>query len=251
MQDIQEAVVSPKEEESHGAGADNAAGGNSASSRDLEQSISPLVQQQSPMSVSVTNSNANSAVVTPFTSVGNEEHGAGLNANGNSNSDPEGVVRVPVAKEQPTTSIDEVMDVDQEGEGEAAPGQQEEVDGTAMAAAEDKQKTRDTKMRTIQDLLDTMEDTRLELVPLLLDTVEEVKSGELPIKDIDNSCARIRVRIGKLHEYRARVETGLREIEAEFNCSTRQKQELDDRIRIKEQGLASIVDTLQSRWMDI
>lgn len=114
---------------------------------------------------------------------------------------------------------------------------------------EDKERIKRDTIHNIEETLDRMENTRLELAPMLLDIIEQVKNGEVSIKDVVNSCGRLRMRINKLHEDRTVVFDALSSLEKEFNCSTNEKEQAATRIANKEQCFNSIADLIASRNM--
>jgi hypothetical protein len=114
---------------------------------------------------------------------------------------------------------------------------------------EDKEKLRKERINQIEESLDIMENTRLELVPLLLDIIEQVKNGELSIKDADNACGRIRVRINRLYEDRKVVKTILENLNQEFSCNDLEKRQILEKIQKKEDCLESLVTKISQRFV--
>lgn len=104
-----------------------------------------------------------------------------------------------------------------------------------------------SKIQYIQETLENMENVRLELIPLLLDIVEQVKNGELSIKDVDNACGRIRVRISRLQESRNNAERELQVLEDENNGSRHCEQDIEQRIQQKSDAISQLVNAIKAR----
>ena len=154
----------------------------------------------------------------------------------------------------------ENMDVDEpELDGEQNAKQTAQADGesrddgsSVKARNEDADFTDDdgvrlSKIQTIQETLEKMENVRLELLPLLLDIIEQVKNGELSIKDVDNACGRIRVRINRLKDSRNTVESGLQRLVDESNGTEHSQHETEERIKAKSDAISRLISAVNAR----
>lgn len=211
---------------------------DSASQSPKRSSLSPAVQQ-SPVSISVTNSELNSNTATPALSdipampiMDHSEVNDTTPYFANSNIQGTNTV----TKSDSIVPNSDIMDVDHEEPGEKL----------TTADIEDPEQSRLQILDEIDAKLDLMEDTRLEMVPLLLDIVEQVKTGEISIKDVDNVCGRIRLRLNKLREDRSVVKSELENINSQFRCSADQNESTKQRIAIKERCLDNIIKSIDS-----
>ena len=143
---------------------------------------------------------------------------------------------LPVPNPHITNNIDQVlenddlMDIDDDDDGN-----KEET-----KSKEDKkilnERIRDEKLEEMDKQINEMSNINLEIVPLLLDIIEQIKVGDLPVKDADNACGRIRLRLNKLQEIRNQVENGLSSMKSSFPDTDK----LQVNIEMKESCLNSI-----------
>ncbi|GAV27455.1 hypothetical protein PMKS-000923 [Pichia membranifaciens] len=153
----------------------------------------------------------------------------------------------------------EKMDVDEpELNGEQNAKQTDKADGESRDSGSvnardedadliDDDSVRLSKIQTIQETLEKMENMRLELLPLLLDIIEQVKNGELSIKDVDNACGRIRVRINRLKDSRNTVESGLQRLVDESNGTEHSQHETEQRIKAKSDAISRLIAAVNAR----
>lgn len=106
------------------------------------------------------------------------------------------------------------------------------------------------RIEKLKELVSSMENTRLELIPLLLDVVEQVKNGSLSIKDADNACGPIRVRINRLTDWRKSVEDGIKELEKlqDPNINSINNLDIKTRIELKNRGIENFVNKIQQHY---
>ncbi|KAG0682835.1 hypothetical protein C6P40_000938 [Pichia californica] len=136
------------------------------------------------------------------------------------------------------------MDVDEDVNVNVNEG--EELKDLEGSVKDSEENHRFKKLEELQNTLENMEKTRLELIPLLLETVEQVKNGELAIRDVDNACGRIRLRINRLQESRTLVKNELSKLEENRNGMKLTKQETEQRIKIKSDAITSILGSINA-----
>lgn len=141
------------------------------------------------------------------------------------------------------------MDIDEKDENESL---QNKINAKERENEHDNQNNHDEiakteKITELQEILDKMENTRLELIPLLLDNVEQVKNGELSIKDLDNACGRIRVRLNKLQENRNKITEEFQILQESNNGVKFTQKETETRIKLKNDAITNIINSILSR----
>lgn len=228
------------------------------------------VQSQSPISVSGSDSAvALSASITPLPLNSNKQlSGPSLSIDQvfNDNREAEGVNNEEKENQQNSVKIESEiqiqindehnnkMDIDEENktknlknkinDKEVENGNNDKNDNLNINHNE----TAKNEMITeLQKILETMENTRLELVPLLLDNIEQAKNGELSIKDLDNACGRIRVRLNKLQESRNKVINGIQILQENNNGVKFTPKESETRIKLKNDAITNIIDSISSK----
>lgn len=213
-------------------------GFNAVSQSPIGLSVSPVVQQ-SPISISVTNSAITSNAGTPaFTNFSTVPIAGGSGVPNLASS----VLASPVettttVKSESNVPSSSLMDIDHE---------EKPIKDETIVTRENSEQLR---LRTLDDIdakLDLMENTRLEMVPLLLDIIEQVKTGEISIKDVDNVCGRIRLRVNKLREDRRIVESELEKINDQFRCSADENESTKQHIAIKERCISHLIKSIES-----
>lgn len=206
------------------------------------------LQSQSPISVSGSDSVSGT---TPVPIATNSINGVNSNILPNSNA-----VRLSIdqvfseEQENNTMNDDNKMDIDKDGDGKEINNELEldtEIKDNGSAKREADDSIRTEKLMKLYESLENMENLRLELIPLLLGVVEQVKNGEIPIKDVDNACGRIRVRIGKLEESRTWVESELCLLENKNRGADVNQPDPATRIRIKAEGISRVMNAITSR----
>lgn len=146
------------------------------------------------------------------------------------------------------------MDIDEENESKKS---QNKINSKEKEKEKENDKNHDDKnhddiaktekIAELQEILDKMENTRLELIPLLLDNVEQVKNGELSIKDLDNACGRIRVRLNKLQESRNKIIEEFQILQENNNGVKFTQRETETRIKLKNDAVTNIINSILSR----
>lgn len=151
------------------------------------------------------------------------------------------------------------MDVDgPEPDGKPNAEQIDKADGESKDSSSNKARDDDVdftdddserlnKIQSIHETLEKMENVRLELLPFLLDIIEQVKNGELSIKDVDNACGRIKVRINRLKESRNTVESGLQQLVDESNGTEHSQHETEERIKAKSDAISRLIADVNAR----
>lgn len=206
------------------------------------------VQSQSPISVSGSDSVSG---ITPVPITTTSVNGVNSNILPNSYSVGLSIDQVfSEEKENNTVNDGDKMDIDNDGDKKEFHNEMEldkEIKKNEYAKNEADDSIRTEKLKKLYELLENMENLRLELIPLLLEVVEQVKNGEIPIKDVDNACGRIRVRIGKLEESRTQVESELCLLEDKNRGADVNQPDPAIRIRMKAEGISRVMDAISSR----
>ena len=202
------------------------------------ESHAVISHQQSPISVSVSNSDTNTPLMSPR--VGSNAVSIPTTLSQVNNVATPQLPGNLVLESVITASIDQMMENDDEAMDVDNRTTSNRTDMIAMENT-DKEGMRLAKVAEINEKIENLDTTRLELVPLLLDVIEHVKSGEIAIKDVDNACSRIRLRLNKLQEGRAVVEQQLSEMQTTFPAN----EQLSEHIATKEASISDIADKIR------
>lgn len=214
-----------------------------------EKSFSSTIQQ-SPVSISVTNSVITSHAGTPVVStlpitslseISTEKQHTQVTPSVPIDNiySPSAVLSTLVSVNSVLQDKSSAMDLDE-------PEELEQVTEKVEVTKEDSEHLRLRKLDEIDAKLDAMESIRLETVPILLDIIEQVKNGELSIKDVDNVCGRISLRLNKLSKDRGVVESELDKINNRFRCSKEENESTQQFVAMKAQRILSVIRSIES-----
>ncbi|CAI8493356.1 unnamed protein product [Pichia kudriavzevii] len=114
---------------------------------------------------------------------------------------------------------------------------------------EEKENERLAQLDAIQEEIKKMKITQLELVPILLELMQQVNNGEMLVKDVNNACGRIRVRLNRLREQRLQVQAKLKNVETTYGYFHGEdfQNRIQRNISTKENCLLSLIERIQNR----